>query len=303
MLLDANPLEDIRNTQKIRAVVADGRLYRRADLDQLLAGINVDISEAQPSPPQAASLQPPPQVHVTGYILGPEDGSQALSHLIKADPQLGSNRIAMGKQMLKAGRGIALHIHEGEDEILYVESGKGVGVVGNQQKEIFPGSMIYVPQGAWHGIRSTEEMKVIWIVSPPNFSNYLREWHALNESGEFTEKKYEELLRKHQYSDGRVFLSAVLGNSVWEGPAPWGEIKFDEAGIKADYGGNGQPAGVIEISDSSPDALGFVGEWRQTEPPKRGPFTLYYDFASGAEITFKSGDDPRSQSVWRKSPR
>jgi len=38
VLLDANPLEDIRNTQKIRAVVADGRLYRRADLDQLLAG-------------------------------------------------------------------------------------------------------------------------------------------------------------------------------------------------------------------------------------------------------------------------
>jgi imidazolonepropionase-like amidohydrolase len=37
VLLDANPLEDIRNTQKVRAVVADGRLYRRADLDQLLA--------------------------------------------------------------------------------------------------------------------------------------------------------------------------------------------------------------------------------------------------------------------------
>lgn len=38
VLLDANPLEDIRNTQRILAVVADGRLSRRADLDQLLAG-------------------------------------------------------------------------------------------------------------------------------------------------------------------------------------------------------------------------------------------------------------------------
>ncbi len=36
VLLDANPLDDIRNTQKIRAVVANGRLFRRADLDQLL---------------------------------------------------------------------------------------------------------------------------------------------------------------------------------------------------------------------------------------------------------------------------
>jgi imidazolonepropionase-like amidohydrolase len=39
LLLDANPLEDIRNTRKIRAVVADGRLYRRADLDRLLAEV------------------------------------------------------------------------------------------------------------------------------------------------------------------------------------------------------------------------------------------------------------------------
>jgi predicted amidohydrolase YtcJ len=39
VLLDANPLADIRNTQKIHAVVADGRLYRRAELDQLLRGV------------------------------------------------------------------------------------------------------------------------------------------------------------------------------------------------------------------------------------------------------------------------
>lgn len=36
VLLDANPLEDIRNTQTIRAVVANGRLLRRADLERLL---------------------------------------------------------------------------------------------------------------------------------------------------------------------------------------------------------------------------------------------------------------------------
>jgi imidazolonepropionase-like amidohydrolase len=35
VLLGADPLADIRNTQRIRAVVADGRLYRRADLDRL----------------------------------------------------------------------------------------------------------------------------------------------------------------------------------------------------------------------------------------------------------------------------
>jgi hypothetical protein len=38
VLLDADPVADIRNTQKIRAVVSNGQLYRRAELDQLLAG-------------------------------------------------------------------------------------------------------------------------------------------------------------------------------------------------------------------------------------------------------------------------
>jgi hypothetical protein len=41
VLLDANPLEDIRHTQEVRAVVADGRLYRREDLDRLLAEIEM----------------------------------------------------------------------------------------------------------------------------------------------------------------------------------------------------------------------------------------------------------------------
>jgi imidazolonepropionase-like amidohydrolase len=39
VLLDMNPLADIANTRQIRTVVADGRLYRRADLDRLLAGV------------------------------------------------------------------------------------------------------------------------------------------------------------------------------------------------------------------------------------------------------------------------
>ena len=39
IVLDANPLDDIANTARIAAVVADGRLYERADLDRNLAGV------------------------------------------------------------------------------------------------------------------------------------------------------------------------------------------------------------------------------------------------------------------------
>lgn len=37
VVLDANPLENIRNTEKINAVVLNGRLYNRTELDALLA--------------------------------------------------------------------------------------------------------------------------------------------------------------------------------------------------------------------------------------------------------------------------
>jgi imidazolonepropionase-like amidohydrolase len=38
VLLDANPLDDIRNTQKIAAVIVNGRYLSRHDLDKMLAG-------------------------------------------------------------------------------------------------------------------------------------------------------------------------------------------------------------------------------------------------------------------------
>jgi imidazolonepropionase-like amidohydrolase len=37
VLLDANPLDDIHNTQKINAVILNGKLYDRATLDVLIA--------------------------------------------------------------------------------------------------------------------------------------------------------------------------------------------------------------------------------------------------------------------------
>ena len=39
VLLDANPLDDIRNTQKIAAVIVNGRYLSRHDLDKMLAGV------------------------------------------------------------------------------------------------------------------------------------------------------------------------------------------------------------------------------------------------------------------------
>ncbi|MEE8551282.1 MAG: amidohydrolase family protein [Gemmatimonadota bacterium] len=49
VLLDANPLADIRNTQRIQAVILRGEVYARAELDELLA-----LAEAAAQPSDSA---------------------------------------------------------------------------------------------------------------------------------------------------------------------------------------------------------------------------------------------------------
>jgi imidazolonepropionase-like amidohydrolase len=44
VLLDADPLTDIRNTRRIFAVIQDGRLFSRSDLDALLEGVRAAAS-------------------------------------------------------------------------------------------------------------------------------------------------------------------------------------------------------------------------------------------------------------------
>lgn len=45
VLLDANPLENISNTKKINAVVLNGRLFNRNDLDKMLAEIDAEANK------------------------------------------------------------------------------------------------------------------------------------------------------------------------------------------------------------------------------------------------------------------
>jgi imidazolonepropionase-like amidohydrolase len=57
VLLDANPLEDIANTRRIRAVVLAGRYFARPDLDQMLRG--VAKAAAEPNAPATADASTP----------------------------------------------------------------------------------------------------------------------------------------------------------------------------------------------------------------------------------------------------
>jgi mannose-6-phosphate isomerase-like protein (cupin superfamily) len=136
-------------------------------------------------------------------ILGANEGDVLGSHRLKADPQSGSMRLGAGLQRTKGGRGIELHTHGSEDEILFIHSGSGVGIVGDERKNITAGSTLYIPQGTWHGVESqSEEMEILWVVSPPHFAEHLREVGAkLARDGKVSPLKMIEIGNKHGLRD------------------------------------------------------------------------------------------------------
>ena len=58
VLLDANPLDDIGNTRRIRAVVLAGRYFDRPDLDRMLKEVEKAAAEPGKAAPHAATATP-----------------------------------------------------------------------------------------------------------------------------------------------------------------------------------------------------------------------------------------------------
>jgi hypothetical protein len=156
--------------------------------------------------------------------------------------------------------------------------------------------VIYVPQGSWHGLKAAEPTDIMWVVSPPNFARSLREAQAAGTSG-LTDSKREDIARKHQQSDSRAFLRRILANSEWNGDEPWGRVTFDADGLTATYQ-TPSGGGSLEIRDERKEDLGFIGNWKNSAG-ERGEFILTYDFASGTEITLKSGEEFQRRSILR----
>jgi imidazolonepropionase-like amidohydrolase len=50
VFLDANPLEDIRNTQNVTAVIVNGRYLSKADLQKILQRVEESAKKEPPAP-------------------------------------------------------------------------------------------------------------------------------------------------------------------------------------------------------------------------------------------------------------
>jgi len=146
-----------------------------------------------------------PQIPASSaYVLGPDEGEILLVRntkvIVKVDPRTGSRSMAAGTQSLGPGAGIPLHKHDNSDEMLVIEKGSAMAMLGDQRKIAGAGSTIFIPKGVWHGVEPVkEDSQFLWVVSPPGLEGYFREIGSKPGAPmkQFTPQELADVARKH----------------------------------------------------------------------------------------------------------
>jgi mannose-6-phosphate isomerase-like protein (cupin superfamily) len=72
---------------------------------------------------------------------------------------------------------IKVHLHQREDEIIFIRMGEGIATLGEHEVSVKAGAVVYVPQGTWHGLRNTgtEMLGMSAVYSPPGFEQAFKD--------------------------------------------------------------------------------------------------------------------------------
>jgi dipeptidyl aminopeptidase/acylaminoacyl peptidase/imidazolonepropionase-like amidohydrolase len=152
VLLDANPLEKINNTLKIRAVVVSGRLLPRSELDRLLGKVESAWKE-RPAPAHNARTGTAPKEWTPELMMQVQDISS-----IQVSPD--------GKAVAYAARRAVMEGAKSEYRTqIFVALADGTGSYPLTQSDSSAESPQWSPDGRWIAFRSDRSGKNnVWLV-------------------------------------------------------------------------------------------------------------------------------------------
>jgi quercetin dioxygenase-like cupin family protein len=98
------------------------------------------------------------------------------------------------------GKGVALHVHEREDELVYLLEGEIEVTLGNEKMKAVPGVMALLPRGIPHGYTSVgnKPSRLLDTILPGQFDNYFVELAALFAARDPSEEQIDGLSRKYR---------------------------------------------------------------------------------------------------------
>jgi quercetin dioxygenase-like cupin family protein len=114
-----------------------------------------------------------------GFVLGPQGGAAYGFHgsrvLIKASGEQTCGQLAVMEASYPAGVSVHVHVHAGEDEMLYVIGGELTGTCGDDTWSARAGSFVFVPRDTPHSftVTSTQPATALVITGPPQLDRQI----------------------------------------------------------------------------------------------------------------------------------
>ncbi len=113
-----------------------------------------------------------PFVRNVAYDQGYWYGINRFAYL--ARPEDTGNDYGLAHARVAAGGLTPAHIHDREDEIIYILRGQAKVKVSDQEFEITQGDIAYLPRGLAHQILATNEFEALVLVTPGDFMGFFR---------------------------------------------------------------------------------------------------------------------------------
>jgi quercetin dioxygenase-like cupin family protein len=131
---------------------------------------------------------PPAQAGATPLLLERNEGETRLwrpepgevdpgGFILKVTPKAnGSRHLVLSTGELAPSTAIPTHKHLAQDEIVLIEKGTIQAQVGDQERDLHAGGMVFIPQHTWVSLKNTgtEPASIVAIFSAPGFEDHLR---------------------------------------------------------------------------------------------------------------------------------
>jgi quercetin dioxygenase-like cupin family protein len=97
--------------------------------------------------------------------------------MLKVSPKNnGSQHLVAGTEEVAPGTAIPKHRHLAQDEIVLLHSGKAHVWLGDQERDLHAGGLVFIPANTWVSLKNigTEPISLTFIFSAPGFEDTMR---------------------------------------------------------------------------------------------------------------------------------
>jgi mannose-6-phosphate isomerase-like protein (cupin superfamily) len=96
-------------------------------------------------------------------------GRGQTSHMLLGEGDFGSRNLCVTWVDCEPGSQQGLHAHEHGEQVYVIVSGTGTMLVGDEEREVGPGTMVFIPPRTRHAIRASADAPLTYVsaTSPP----------------------------------------------------------------------------------------------------------------------------------------